>query len=64
MVKVFAAKSDGLSLVPGTHRVERENQIMKMVSDLHIHMDIEKHSRVCVCAHPFRVTDVYTYYIP
>lgn len=44
MVKVFAAKSDGLSLVPGTHMVETENQIVKMVSDLHIHMDTEKYS--------------------
>lgn len=35
-VKVLAAKSDGLSWNPGTHKVDGENRLLQVVlSDLH-----------------------------
>lgn len=36
LVKVLAAKSDDLSSIPRTHVVKGENQLLQVVSDLHM----------------------------
>lgn len=55
-VRELAAKSDHLSSIPRTHRVEGNNHLHKLTSDLHAHAIVSTsppHARECprTCTH-------------